>query len=69
MTTPSSIGKRIGKAMARDVLADDMPRAWTGLDAQDGDELLADGFEPSTPEWSVAQAAAKVAYHAALRGD
>lgn len=34
-----SVGKRIGRAMARDVIAENMPRAWTGLDPQDADEI------------------------------
>ena len=39
MTTAKEIGTQIGNAIARDVLADDMPRTWTGLDAQDGDQI------------------------------
>ena len=42
-TTQTRIGATIGKAMARDVLAEDMPREWTGLDPQDADELTAAG--------------------------
>jgi hypothetical protein len=36
------IGIRIGRAIARDVIADAMPREWTGLDPQDADQIPAD---------------------------
>ena len=29
----TAIGTRIGQAIARDVLAEDMPRGWNGIDA------------------------------------
>ena len=35
-----------------------MPREWSGLDAQDGDQLTSAGIEPGTLEWSQAEAAA-----------
>lgn len=57
------IGARIGKAIARDVIADpDMSSDWTGLDAQDGDQLLIAGFSLGTPEWAAAEASAHEAY-------
>jgi hypothetical protein len=62
------IGAKVGKAVARDVLGcSDLPRHWTGLDPQDGDQLTAAGIEPGTPEWEEADAAAEAAYYAALR--
>lgn len=67
MTTAHEIGTRIGQAIARDVLADNMPREWTGLDAQDGDQLMIAGIELGTPEWEQAEQAAKAAYEAALQ--
>ena len=30
------IGTKIGQAIARDVIADDLPRVWTGIEPQDG---------------------------------
>jgi len=64
--TPTELGTFIGRAIARDVLADDMPRKWTGLDPQDGDHLTAAGIEPDTDDWTRAEAAAKTAYLAAI---
>ncbi len=66
MSTQTRLGADIGRAIARDVLADGMPQEWTGLDAQDGDELTAAGIVPGTIEWAEAEGAAKAAYHAAL---
>ena len=37
----AELGGRIGAAMARDVIADAMPREWTGLDPQDADQIPA----------------------------
>lgn len=56
------VGTRIGRAIARDVLADDMPREWTGLDAQDGDQLTTAGILPHTAAWEWAEQCAKAAY-------
>ena len=39
--TGPTVGRRIGRAMARDVLAESMPREWTGLDPQDADQIPA----------------------------
>lgn len=62
--SPDAIGQRIGRAMARDTLADDLPREWAGLSPEDGDQLTAAGIEPDTPEWSEAE---RAAYLAAIR--
>lgn len=35
LAASADLGRRIGEAMARDVLAEGMPREWTGLDPQD----------------------------------
>lgn len=66
MTNPIEIGTRIGQAIARSVIADDTAREWTGLDAQDGDQLTAAGIEPNTPEWREAEDAAEKAYLTAI---
>lgn len=66
MTTAKQIGEKVGRAIARDVLADGLPREWTGLDPQDGDQLAAAGLEPGTPAWGEAELAAEVAYHRML---
>lgn len=65
-TNASKLGRRIGLAMARDVVAEAMPRTWTGFDAQDGDELTAAGMKIGTDEWNEAEAAAKEAYLAVV---
>jgi hypothetical protein len=54
--TAETIGRAIGRAIARDVVAEDMPRVWTGLDPQDHDRIP-EGTGPATVE-----AAARVAY-------
>ncbi len=66
MSTQTRIGAKIGRAIARDVLAENMPRDWTGLDAQDGDELTAAGIMADSIEWAEAEAVAKAAYCEAL---
>ena len=66
MKTTEQIGTKIGQAIARDVLADGLPREWTGLDVQDGDELTAAGIDPGSDDWEAAEAAAKAAYLAAI---
>jgi hypothetical protein len=61
------IGVRIGQAIARDVRVNpELPREWTGLDPQDGDQLLAAGFERGTPEWDAAEEMAEAAYLEAM---
>lgn len=62
MTVALETGERIGAAIARDVLADELPTAWTGLDPQDGDQLTAAGVEPGTAEWDAAESAAEGEY-------
>ena len=62
----SALGKKIGNAIARDVLASDIPRTWTGLDAQDGDQLTAAGITPDSPEWEQAETAARDAFLVAV---
>lgn len=66
-TKAAEVGARVGRAIARDVLADGLPREWTGLDPQDGDQLTAAGIEPGTPEWDEAEAAAHEAYQEMVR--
>lgn len=56
------IGLAIGRAIANDVLRDDLPRRWTGLDPQDGDQLTAVGIEAGTAEWQLAEDIAKAEY-------
>lgn len=67
MSTQTRIGADIGRAIARDVLASNMPQEWTGLDPQDADELTAAGIENDTMEWIEAEGAAKAAYLDALK--
>lgn len=38
-TTAKQIGTQIGKAIARDTIADSMPHVWTGIDPQDADQI------------------------------
>lgn len=66
MQNSLEVGAFVGRAIARDVIADGMNREWTGLDPQDADQFLAAGIEPNTPEWSAAESAAENAYYAAL---
>jgi hypothetical protein len=63
LATANDIGKRIGRAMANDAMADGMPTEWTGLDAQDGDELLALGIDADDPEWAAAEDSAQFEFH------
>lgn len=60
---PSDIGRHVGQAIARDVIATpELPRQWTGLDPQDGDQLTTAGIEPGTAAWAAAEAAAEAEY-------
>ncbi len=61
--TPEAVGQRVGRAIARDALAEFMPPVWSGLDGEDGDQLTEAGIEPDTPEWKRACAAARRAFH------
>ena len=65
-TIAIAIGVSIGRAMARSVKAESMPSEWTGLDAQDGDQLLAAGYAAGSPEWDAAEEAAESAYREAV---
>lgn len=78
-TKATEIGQKIGKAIARDVLASEvatrhrdadrsqrMGRDWTGLSDQDADQAIAAGIEQDTPEWDEMVAAARAAYREAL---
>lgn len=61
MTTQERrIGERIGQAIARDVLAEDMPREWTGLDPQDADQI------PPECDPDEVESEARKAYEAAI---
>ncbi len=61
------IGTRIGRAIAADVNRLKLPRNWTGLDPQDGDQLLAAGIDYGTPAWDAAEEAAEAAYREEMR--
>lgn len=62
----TEVGTKIGRAIARDVLADDMPREWTGIDPQDGDIATEAGINPDTAEWNEMESSAEKAYLAML---
>lgn len=68
MSKAIKIGKMIGRAIARDVMADHdmmadgMTRKWTGLSPEDGDQLTAEGILRGTPEWETAEDAAQMEY-------
>jgi hypothetical protein len=49
MKTATEIGMKIGKGIARDVIADGLPREWTGLDPQDAD-LIPEGMDSDEVE-------------------
>ena len=55
-----TVGTRIGMAIARDVLAEDMPREWTGLDPQDADQI------PEGMDAGAVEAVARRVYLAAI---
>lgn len=61
------LGERIGRAIARDVIAEGMPPEWAGLGAQDQDQLdeFAD-YPEDSPEYQTIYEAARSAYQAAL---
>jgi hypothetical protein len=63
MTTTQELGRRIGKAIARDVLADNLDRTWTGLDAQDADQI------PEGMDRDEIEEAAKAAYLEAIESE
>lgn len=60
-----AMARYVGRAMARDVIGENMPREWTGLDPQDADVLAA--FGPRDEEmWSAVQTEAMAAYDDAI---
>ncbi|MFW6024036.1 MAG: hypothetical protein ACOC8P_00265 [Dichotomicrobium sp.] len=61
--TEDECGRRIGAAIAKDVLADDMPRTWTGLDPQDADQI------PDGLDYEAVEEAARVEYLRILSED
>ena len=65
--TAKEIGQRIGQAIARDVIADKLPREWPGLNDQDGDQLTAAGIEPGSDDWQDAESAAEHTYVVLVR--
>ena len=58
--TPEQVGVRIGRAIARDVIAEAGAREWSGLDPQDADQI------PEGMELAAVEATAKAAYLAAV---
>jgi hypothetical protein len=60
--TTKDVGTRIGLAIARDVLAEGMPRHWTGLEPQDVDQL------PEGMDHEEVKAQAKATYLGVLAG-
>lgn len=58
----TEVGAKIGRAMARDVLAENMPSKWMGLDPQDADIATDDGINPDTTEWVEMNSSAKKTY-------
>lgn len=60
------IGTRIGKAMARDHIAECIPVGFS-LNDEDGDQLNAAGIFEGSPEWDQAVSAAKDEYSAAMK--
>lgn len=55
---------KVGRAIAYDVMCEDMPREWTGLDPQDGDQFSDYNMAPD--EWDYAEKIARQAYGAAI---
>jgi len=64
--TTTTIGTLVGQAIARDTLADGLPREWTGIDDQDADQFTAAGLVPGSSEWEQAEAEAQTAFEAAV---
>jgi hypothetical protein len=57
----------VGRAIARDVIAENWDRRWIGLEPQDADRFMAAGLDPDTSEWEVATRVAKQSYRSYLR--
>lgn len=62
--TIEQVGTRIGKAIARDAIADDMNRQWTGLDDQDVDQIP----DEYRDRICTVEAFARAAYEVAMKG-
>lgn len=62
LTRAQSIGHQIGSAIFADAVAENMPREWTGLDAQDGDRAMGYGLEIGTAEWAEMEGSARTAF-------
>jgi hypothetical protein len=58
--TEQAVGQRIGRAIARDVITEGMPREWTGLDAQDAEQI------PAGLDREQVERAARAAYAEAM---
>ena len=58
--------EHVGRAIARDVIAENLDRQWTGLDIQDGDHFLKIGLDNTMPEWDRAEEIARDSYFRAL---
>jgi prephenate dehydrogenase len=69
MSKAIEVGRRIGRAMARDAKAEGMARDWTGLDPQDADVATAAGLVPDDEEWGEMERAARRAFLDALSTD
>jgi hypothetical protein len=69
MERARTIGRRVGCAIARDVLAEPelLGREWTGLDPLDGERFRSAGLVAGTAAWSLAEEAAEAAYHEVIR--
>jgi hypothetical protein len=59
--TAARVGGYIGRGMARDVIAEGMPRGWTGFDAQDADRI------PAGLDYDEVEAEARKAYEAEIK--
>ena len=65
--TPKQIGESIGRAIARDHIADGTI-GWVGINDQDGDRLTAAGFEPGQKRWTIAINYAREIYETLTAG-
>ncbi len=59
---PEEIGRFVGRAIARDVLREGMPREWTGLDSQDTDAIVAAGLPFGSAGYLTAEREAEAEY-------
>lgn len=58
--------KFVGRAIAHSVQQDGLDWAWTGIEAEDADQLSSVGLEGGTAEWAEAERLAREAYDAEL---